>query len=185
MDPYGYLLILALLAAGTILVFRRVRADYRSLGRLSRGVSIAQTGFFCVYALCSYVFLDSRIAHIAIRGALLVIALLLMAAGFAMVAAAMSSLGSRSTFAGDTPALRTAGLYRYSRNPQLVGGFLFIIGYAMLWPSWHGALWALLFAFIGHVMVLGEEEHLHRLFGEPYRAYCRQTPRYLGLTLQS
>jgi len=30
-------------------------------------------------------------------------------------------------------------------------------------------------------MVRGEEEHLEMIFGDEYRKYCGQTPRYLGL----
>lgn len=77
--------------------------------------------------------------------------------------------------------LRTSGIYLYSRNPQLVGSFFFIAGYAMLWPSWQGFLWAGLWLVIAHWMVQAEETHLKEVFGDEYRAYCTRTPRYLGL----
>jgi protein-S-isoprenylcysteine O-methyltransferase Ste14 len=31
-----------------------------------------------------------------------------------------------------------------------------------------------------HLLVLVEEEHLRREFGEPYLEFCRTTPRYFG-----
>jgi protein-S-isoprenylcysteine O-methyltransferase Ste14 len=36
-----------------------------------------------------------------------------------------------------------------------------------------------MYALIMHWMVLTEEEHLLRLFGDEYKAYCAETPRYL------
>lgn len=174
------LLLLAALLAAAFLVFARVRKDYRVHGRLSRPVAILQTGYFCVYALASYAFLDSRWSHVSTVGLLFPLALALMILGFLIVVFSMPFLGRRS-FGREVGRLRTDGLYRFSRNPQLAGGFLFIAGYAMLWPSWKGALWASLWLVSAHLMVRGEEEHLEHVFGDEYREYCARTPRYLGL----
>jgi len=174
------IVLLAGLLALAFWVFGRVRADYRALGRLSPFTAVIQTGYFCVYALCSYAFLDSRLAYIRISGALLGLAIALMVAGFVIVLFSMPFLGRRS-FGHETGSLRTSGLYHYSRNPQLVGGFLFMLGYAMLWPSWQGAVWAGLWLVVAWLMVRAEEEHLRNIFGEPYHEYCDRTPRYIGL----
>ena len=40
---------------------------------------------------------------------------------------------------------------------------------------------AVLWLPIMHLMVRGEEEHLEKVFGDAYREYREQTPRYLGL----
>ena len=80
-----------------------------------------------------------------------------------------------------TTSLALSLLGRVVLYPQLVGGFLFIAGYALLWPSWAGLAWAALWPLIAHLMVRGEEEHLARIFGDEYRDYCAITPRYLGL----
>jgi protein-S-isoprenylcysteine O-methyltransferase Ste14 len=103
-----------------------------------------------------------------------------MIIGFLLVVFSMPFLGKRS-FGQEVGSLRTSGLYRYSRNPQLVGGFFFIVGYAMLWLSWNGVLWASLWLLITHLMVRGEETHLEKVFGDEYQNYCVYTPRYLGL----
>ncbi len=180
MNIPGYLLLLAALLAASFFVFAKVRSDYQSLGRLSRPIAALQTGYFCVYALCSYVFLDSRLSHITAVGVLLLLALILRITGFLLVVFSMPLLGQRS-FGRVAGSLHTSGLYRYSRNPQLVGGFLFMVGYALLWPSWQGMLWASLWLVIAHLMVRGEEVHLENIFGDEYRDYCLRTPRYLGL----
>lgn len=180
MNILGNLLLLAVLLAAAFFVFAKVRSEYQYDGRLSRPIAVLQTGYFCVYALCSYVFLDSRFSHISVEGFLFFLAVVFMVIGLLMVVFSMPFLGRRS-FGVEVGGLRTSGLYRYSRNPQLVGGFIFIIGYAMLWPSWTGTLWASMWLIIAHLMVRGEEAHLRNIFGDEYRDYCVRTPRYLGL----
>lgn len=179
LNALAILLLLAALLVAASFVFARVRSDYRAYGRLSPPVATLQTGFFFVYALSSYIFLDSRLSQINTRGLIFPLALLLMLAGFLIVLFSMPFLGCHS-FGMEAGSLRTTGLYRYSRNPQLTGGFLFAAGYAMLWPSWQGALWAALWLVIAHWMVGAEEMHLESLFGQEYRDYCARTPRYLG-----
>ncbi len=184
LNVFSSLLLLAALLAAAFFVFARVRSDYRAHSRLSHPVAVLQTGFFAVYALASYAFLDSRFSHVSTAGWLFPLAIVLMALGFLAVVFSMPFLGRRS-FGREVGILRADGLYRYSRNPQLVGGFFFVAGYAMLWPSWQGALWASLWLVIAHWMVRGEEEHLENVFGDEYRAYCMRVPRYLGLPKKS
>jgi len=64
LNIFGPLLLLAALLAAAFFVFARVRSEYQIHGRLSRPIAILQTGYFCIYALCSYVFLDSRLSHV-------------------------------------------------------------------------------------------------------------------------
>jgi protein-S-isoprenylcysteine O-methyltransferase Ste14 len=175
----GSVLLLAGLVAA-VLVFARVRSDYQSRGRLSTPIAVLQVAYFCGYALSSYAFLDSRLSHIGARGILLALAIVLMICGLAAVALSMPFLGRRS-FGSKVGSLRTTGIYHYSRNPQLVGSFLFILGYAMLWPSWLGAAWAAVWIWIARLMVKAEEAHLEATFGDEYRRYCWRTPRYVGL----
>lgn len=80
----------------------------------------------------------------------------------------------------DAGKLTTAGPYRWSRNPQYVGYFLFVLGFALNdWSMW--CLAALLVVAINlHLLVLVEEEHLLRTFGEQYVEYCHKIPRYAG-----
>lgn len=179
-NTIGSISLLAVLLAGAFLVFARVRSNYRTLGRLTRPIATLQVAYFFVYALASYAFLDSRLSQVDMTGLLFPAALLLMSTGFLLVLFSMPFLGRRS-FGQEVGSLRTSGVYKYSRNPQLVGGFLFIAGYAMLWPAWAGAVWAGLWLVISHLMVRGEEEHLEKVFRDAYRDYCSRTPRYLGL----
>ena len=173
------LLIAAGLLAGAAWVFRLVRRDYVVRRSLSRDVAWLQTGYFCLYALASYIFLDARLATISPRGIVFGLAVVLSLTGLVIDLLSMPFLGRRS-FGAEIGQLRTTGLYRYSRNPQLVGGFLLVTGYALLWPTWMGLLWAGLWIPIAHWMVAAEEEHLRAVFGAEYESYCRRTPRYIG-----
>jgi len=180
LNTFGSLFLIAALLAAAFFVFAKVRSAYRVHGRLSRAIAILQVAYFCLYAIASYAFLDSRPSQVSTDGLLFPLALVFMTIGFLLVVFSMPFLGQRS-FGREVGSLRISGLYRYSRNPQLVGGFFSIVGYAMLWPSWKGALWASLWLVIAYLMVRGEEEHLEKVFGAEYRNYCAQTPRYLGL----
>ena len=76
--------------------------------------------------------------------------------------------------------LTGSGPYRWSRNPQYVGWFLFVLGFALNdWSLWCFAA-LIVIAVSLHLLVLVEEEHLLRTFGEQYVEFCRKVPRYAG-----
>ena len=80
----------------------------------------------------------------------------------------------------DAGKLAETGSYRWSRNPQYVGWFLFLVGYAL--NDW--SLWCLAALFVVaislHLLVLVEEEHLRRVFGDHYVEFHSAIPRYAG-----
>jgi protein-S-isoprenylcysteine O-methyltransferase Ste14 len=71
------------------------------------------------------------------------------------------------------------GPYRFSRNPQMLGGWLAVLGVFVYKPSLYGLGWVLIWAVLGHWMISAEEDHLRRVFGQAYEDYCEKTPRYL------
>jgi len=75
--------------------------------------------------------------------------------------------------------LTTHGLYRFSRNPQVLAYGLFLVSYAIVWPSWYIVPSLISYGVIVHRMVLTEELHLRNIFGEAYKEYCIETPRYI------
>ena len=83
---------------------------------------------------------------------------------------------------GDAPLFVSHGLFRFSRNPIFVGMMLVGSATAMVSATWWGwAAWVL-FAASCAVQVRIEEAHLESSFGETYRAFRRQSPRWLGWT---
>ena len=62
-----------------------------------------------------------------------------------------------------TKHLMTDGPYKYTRNPMLVGVYIYDLGVLLWLQSW----------------VHSEEKRLEKDFGEDYRAYKESVPRYL------
>jgi protein-S-isoprenylcysteine O-methyltransferase Ste14 len=169
-------LLLLLAAYATFRIF--VRRDYRKKGRLTPFSSFLQFFLFLLHGFSSYVYLGS--SQIGRDSPFFLLAILFMVAGVILLAIAMTTLGMGDVVGLKVAGLKTSGFYRYTRNPQIVTGSLFYIGYAILWLSWAGLVWLGLFWIMLHLMVLTEEEHLRRSFGEEYERYCEKTPRYFG-----
>jgi len=76
--------------------------------------------------------------------------------------------------------LTRTGPYRYCRNPIYVGNTLILLGMTAM----AGVLWFLPVMLVWAAIVYGlvvryEEGHLTRKYGEPYREYVAQVPRWL------
>lgn len=79
-----------------------------------------------------------------------------------------------------TRNLVAVGPYRFVRNPMISGVALMLIGQALLWGSWVVGLWACVFILINHLyFVLSEEPGLEARFGESYRLYKANVPRWV------
>ena len=78
-----------------------------------------------------------------------------------------------------TRHLMTSGPYRRSRNPMLLGVYIYDLG-LMLWllSWWPLAIFAAE-ALLLTLQVRSEEKRLETDFGEEYLAYKRRVPRYL------
>lgn len=178
-----YLISAALLLAGAAVVFRVfVRRDYQQRSRLTPVSIFLETLVFFCHGLITLTYLPSdwpafhaSRLHAAIGSVPVVV-------GLAVVVAGMARVGLANAF-GQSEGLEQAGLYRWTRNPQIVGYGLFVVGIALLWPSWYALGWALLYVPLAHMMVVTEEEHLRNVFGEAYTRYCERVPRYLRFML--
>jgi len=71
-----------------------------------------------------------------------------------------------------------AGPYRVSRNPQWVGLFLVLLGSAIAAGVWLYIMMVLVVGVIYHIQILAEEELCIQQFGDSYRSYMKQIPRY-------
>jgi protein-S-isoprenylcysteine O-methyltransferase Ste14 len=72
----------------------------------------------------------------------------------------------------------TKGIYKISRHPQIVALFVLFLGICVAIGSWP-ALFALVMSrLFQHFGILAEEEVCLRQYGESYRAYMEQVPRY-------
>lgn len=78
----------------------------------------------------------------------------------------------------DPAELVTNGPYRFSRNPMYVAWTGLYVGLGLLFRSFWVLFLTPFVAFAVHVTVRREETELARSFGESYRAYQRNVPRY-------
>ncbi|AUI66388.1 MULTISPECIES: isoprenylcysteine carboxylmethyltransferase family protein [Glaesserella] len=79
-----------------------------------------------------------------------------------------------------TSSLATNGIYRFSRNPMYLG----LASLLTAWAFWWGNAFALLvvWGFVGYInrfQIEPEERILSEKFGERYRQYQQQVPRWL------
>lgn len=185
MEPAIYIIFAILLLLFAYMIFRRVvRRDYRENGRLSPAGSISQLLVFTGYFTFCYIFIPPEWPWFwRLEGttapAIQVIALILMVAGMVLAFGTMAWFGLRRAFGLQVEGIINRGPYKISRNPQILGGYLLVLGVFLQWASLYMAGWVLMYALIGHWMIITEEEHLARVFGEEYESYCAQVPRYL------
>jgi protein-S-isoprenylcysteine O-methyltransferase Ste14 len=79
-----------------------------------------------------------------------------------------------------TQNLVIEGPYKYVRNPMISGVFFILISEALFFSSANILLWAVLFFLINTVyFILKEEPDLEKRFGDAYRQYKKDVPRWL------
>jgi len=72
------------------------------------------------------------------------------------------------------------GLYRYTRNPMYVGMLTVILGWAAFFQAFSLLLYGLAVGTGFHLfVVLYEEPHLRKIFGDEYGNYCARVGRWL------
>lgn len=168
--------LLALSVLVSVLALVYARREYRRRGNLSL------LGLFLVSAMLFLPILMIEFATRYTRPGTWVdyLGLLIGIAGLVLCLVSITAFGSISKMmCVDSGRLTLTGPYRWIRNPQYVGFFMFLLGFALTdWSPW--CLAALLVLAVSlHHLVLIEEQHLRRVFGDPYVEFCRRVPRYL------
>lgn len=79
-----------------------------------------------------------------------------------------------------TKKLVVRSMYRYVRNPMILGVFLILISESLLFNNFQILCWAFIFIAINHLyFILKEEPDLQNRFGEEYEIYKRNVPRWI------
>ncbi|NLI48756.1 MAG: hypothetical protein GX414_16765 [Acidobacteria bacterium] len=167
------------------LVFRRVsRRVYERHGRLTRVAACLQ--FLVILGVIAFPFLYNPtqwqgfwILETPAGRPLATAGVVVIVLGFIVAFGTLAWFGLRRAFGLGVVGLVRGGPYRLIRNPQIIGGYLLIIGSSLQWPSLYACGWIALWGIVTHWMILTEEEHLRRQFGEEYVRFCREIPRYL------
>jgi protein-S-isoprenylcysteine O-methyltransferase Ste14 len=186
-----YFISVLLLVVITFVVFRIfARRDYQCKGRLTPLSSFLELLIWGLYMSFPYLYNPSEWAwfwcpDMPVGAPLRIIGVICIVVGLLSAFGTMLWFGLRRAFGLEVDKLIQIGPYRFTRNPQLVGGSLLVIGSFVLWPSWYALGWVVLYGFVAHMMVLTEEEHLRDVYGEEYVRYCERVSRYLGLRRRS
>jgi protein-S-isoprenylcysteine O-methyltransferase Ste14 len=187
MQVISYFAFFILLLSFAFWVFRVIiRREYNSQGRLRWISSMLQLLVFAAFFCFPYLFnppewgLFWRIKTSRSPG-LYGTGLILICLGFLAAFGTMAWFGIKRAFGIINEGVRKTGPYRLSRNPQILGCYLLVMGISLQWPSLYMIGWIFMYAIIMHWMVLTEEEHLRNVFGEEYQQYCQDTPRYLRI----
>jgi len=98
-----------------------------------------------------------------------------------VVALAMSLIATYNFAATPVRDPVTGGIYRISRNPFYLSGFLLYVGTAVACASWILLLAAALWIVFWHIALPGEERFLLDKYGDAYREYMNRAPRWIGM----
>jgi protein-S-isoprenylcysteine O-methyltransferase Ste14 len=76
----------------------------------------------------------------------------------------------------------TRGLYRYSRHPMYLAGFVFLLGLGIATASWVFILFAVIITAVSFAFAYIEEQTCLEKYGNAYREYMNRTPKYIGIS---
>ena len=76
----------------------------------------------------------------------------------------------------------TKGIFRYSRNPMYLGGFIFCIGISLVSISWIYFLIVFIWMILLNVKDIHiEESECIKKYGKDYEEYLKKTPKWIGI----
>ena len=193
-----FIAILISLIAISAMVFHKVRRDYVEQGKLTKLSSFLQVIVFVLHAqlfTCSYWDLSlikadeylsvsywlknapefsSSFTSLIFGSCLAVTGILILGLGFKGFESFARIDGQR------VDKLISEGIYRFTRNPQIIGYGLIVLSVPFIWNSLLALIAALVYWVGTRKMILVEEGHLHRVFDQEYGEYCKRSPRYFG-----
>ena len=76
-------------------------------------------------------------------------------------------------------SLITNSIFKFSRNPIVLGMHLTIIGLIVCYPKWYLWIGFVLYFLNMHFKIKIEERYLSSTYRAPYKQYLVSTPRYL------
>jgi len=81
---------------------------------------------------------------------------------------------------GDTRALITTGIYRFSRNPIYVADVLLLLAWAVWLGDWLNLIFPALFVvYMNRFQIEPEEQSLREKFGDEFEVYCARVRRWI------
>ena len=169
----------------TYIIFRvKFKKDYENGQKLSPLSSALGFIVFAVHANSLYLIIPTKwpyLPHIPENQVLRIIFTIMLGIGIIILFTSWFKLGTKTSLGVDKNKLQTDGLYKYSRNPQLVGYGIILASFAIISLSYLSIIWFLLYVITTYFIVKTEEEFLIQKYKEEYIDYCRQVPRIIKI----
>lgn len=183
---HKYIVCSALFLLIGFFVFRViVKRDYLKKSKLSALSYSLEVLIFVLHANFIYLFIPVKwlnLPSLPDSLALEITSILLFCFGLVILVIAWFGLGTGTSLGLDKAGLNTDGIYKYSRNPQLIGYGVILFSFVVIFLSWYSVGWFLQYLVISYFMVQTEEEFLNLRYGEKYEKYCSAVPRIIKLS---
>jgi protein-S-isoprenylcysteine O-methyltransferase Ste14 len=167
------------------LVFRVIlKKNYKNRLRLSPISYLLEILVFAIHANSIYLILPSKWPNLPPfpeNQDLIIVSTIIFVIGVIILLISWFRLGTKPSLGIDKNKLQTGGLYRFSRNPQLVGYGLMLAAFTIIFYSYLVLIWFLLYLTTSYFMVQSEEEFLEQKYNEEYIDYCRRVPRIIKI----
>lgn len=177
-----YVILAVLLVLLVAYSLRKARRDLKAKRKLSAQTSVGAWASYTLFTVLmglaawqsAWMLPIGETASIAVGAAFVVFGLGVYAAGIIEFRSLKRVSGLKSD------KLVTSGVYRFSRNPQMVGWGLVLFGIAMFGRSGVCLVLVAFYWLTFHIYSDTEEEYLEQDFGEEWLKYRATTPRYFG-----
>jgi len=163
-------------------LFRRRNIDMDGEPPIDRRVFYASK--YAILVLWAAVVVHSwapRLSLVHPPGWLRGVSLVLWVGGFLLLF--IGRLGLADSFRIGSPKestrLKVGGLFQFSRNPMYLGVYATLLAGVLYTLNPLVLLAGGFVVAVHHRIVLAEEQHLQKAFGEEYANYCRRVRRYL------
>lgn len=98
---------------------------------------------------------------------------------FTLAIIRLGTFSLRVGLAQENTSLRTTGVYRFSRNPMLLGLYLMALGSAIYVQNPINWMLVIIALTIHHKIILAEEVFLENRFGDEWTEYRNKVRRYI------
>jgi len=98
---------------------------------------------------------------------------------FTLAIIRLGTFSLRVGLAQENTSLRTTGIYRFSRNPMLLGLYLMAIGSAIYVQNPINWILVMIALSVHHKIILAEEVFLENRFGDKWTEYRNRVRRYI------
>ncbi|WP_321506664.1 PEMT/PEM2 methyltransferase family protein [uncultured Methanoregula sp.] len=176
--PAGFLIVL--FYGGALFLRRNIEQD----GEAPINRTLFYASKYSILVLWGAMVIQSwgvSISFVEVPRFLQLIALFLWVSGFALLYLGRFTLGDSFRFGtpGEDTRLKVNGLFRLSRNPMYVGMYVTMVASALYTLNPVVVLLGVFVIVIHHTIVMAEEEHMQKVFGQEYLDYCDRIRRYI------